>query len=332
MKKNFLFKWVAVLGAISLLANTMLPWLQVYAMVGNYTLDSTDFDANWKFTINIDGTNYAGVEVKDQWDFNDAFKLDYNAWTNNFNDTWTIVDHTNFAEASTNQLAGYYSAYPTEASQDWTSWPAFTPSKFPRLVVNHNFDGNTTIKVTYKDGDENKVFTWKPSDKFWGTEVARNAWIMWIPEDLWLWTFYNNDAQWSLIGESFDKNNIIKVELIPDWMDENIWNSMDFNDYTASLTEDITNSSDKWMIVDHTNFAEASTNQLAGYYSAYPTEASQDWTSWPAFTPSKFPWLVVSHNFDGNTTIKVTYNKVFTWKPSDKFWGTEVARNAWIMW
>ena len=58
MKKNLLFKWVAVLGAVLLLANTSLPGLQVYA-------DSTVI---WQWTIsNPYWWTVEGLSVKHSW-------------------------------------------------------------------------------------------------------------------------------------------------------------------------------------------------------------------------------------------------------------------------
>lgn len=73
-----------------------------------------------------------------------------------------------------------------------------------------------------------------------------------------------------------------------------------------------------WLIVDHTNFAEARHNQLEDYYNNYPSEAQQDGETWPAFTPSAFPWFVINYPFDGNSKINVYHNNelIFEWKPS----------------
>ena len=76
-----------------------------------------------------------------------------------------------------------------------------------------------------------------------------------------------------------------------------------------------------WLIVDHTNFAEAVQNQLVDYYTNYPTEARQDGETWPPFTAAAFPWFVVNYNFDGDSELKVYRNNelVFSnWKPSAK--------------
>lgn len=73
-----------------------------------------------------------------------------------------------------------------------------------------------------------------------------------------------------------------------------------------------------WLIVDHTNFAEARHNQLEDYYNNYPTEAQQDGETWPAFNPAAFPWFVINYDFDGNSKINVYHNNelIFEWKPS----------------
>ena len=109
--------------------------------------------------------------------------------------SFLIVDHTNFAEARHNQLTDYYTNYPTEASQDGENWPAFTPSKFPWLVVNHEFDGNTELQVYYQG---EKVFgDWKPSaqvEQEGGTMVARTYAILSVPEDCGLTQFTETAA------------------------------------------------------------------------------------------------------------------------------------------
>lgn len=75
-----------------------------------------------------------------------------------------------------------------------------------------------------------------------------------------------------------------------------------------------------WLIVDHTNFAEARHNQLEDYYNNYPTEAQQDGEDWPPFTAAAFPWFVVNYPFDGTIIVNIYYkNKsVLNWKPSAK--------------
>lgn len=91
-----------------------------------------------------------------------------------------------------------------------------------------------------------------------------------------------------------------------------------------------------WLIVDHTNFAQAVQNQLADYYANYPVEAAQDGQTWPPFTASAFPWFVANYNFDGNTTIHVKYNgeEVASWKPTatvEREDGTTVSRTYTIV-
>jgi len=92
-----------------------------------------------------------------------------------------IVDHTNFADARNNELADYYNNYPTEASQDGESWPPFTASAFPWVVVNHAFDGNTVLKLFYKGSE---VLSYTPSaevEKEDGSNVARTYAIIGVP-------------------------------------------------------------------------------------------------------------------------------------------------------
>ena len=62
-----------------------------------------------------------------------------------------------------------------------------------------------------------------------------------------------------------------------------------------------------WLIVDHTNFAEARHNELEDYYNNYPVEARQDGETWPPFTVSAFPWFVVNYSFDGIKKLHVYY-------------------------
>ena len=104
--------------------------------------------------------------------------------------SWLIVDHTNFEQARQNQLVDYYNNYPTEASQDGQTWPPFTPSKFPWLVINYNFDGESEVIVKYQG---NVVFSdWQPSAKITNelnNQVNRTYAIMSVPEDLGLTQF-----------------------------------------------------------------------------------------------------------------------------------------------
>lgn len=106
-----------------------------------------------------------------------------------------IVDHNNYADAYANQLVDYYNNYPTEAAQDGPTWPAFTPSKFPWLVINHNFNGDTEVTVYYQG---EKVFgDWKPSAKITredNTEVDRTYAILSVPEDLGLTMYTESTA------------------------------------------------------------------------------------------------------------------------------------------
>lgn len=104
--------------------------------------------------------------------------------------SWLIVDHNNFEQARQNQLVDYYNNYPTEATQDGETWPPFTPSKFPWLVINYNFDGNSEVIVKYNG---TIVFDdWKPSAKITNelnNQVDRTYAIMSVPEDLGLTQF-----------------------------------------------------------------------------------------------------------------------------------------------
>jgi hypothetical protein len=104
--------------------------------------------------------------------------------------TWLIVDHNNFAEAKQNQLVDYYINYPAEDTNDGNTWPPFTPSKFPWLVINRNFDGTEEVVVKYQDSI---VFEdWKPSAKITNEsneEVDRTYAIISLPEDLGLTQF-----------------------------------------------------------------------------------------------------------------------------------------------
>lgn len=104
--------------------------------------------------------------------------------------SWLIVDHNNFAQAVQNQLVDYYNNYPTEAAQDGQTWPPFTASKFPWLVINYNFDGDSEVIVKYNG---TIVFNdWKPTAKVTredNTQVNRTYAIMSVPEDLGLTQF-----------------------------------------------------------------------------------------------------------------------------------------------
>lgn len=75
-----------------------------------------------------------------------------------------------------------------------------------------------------------------------------------------------------------------------------------------------------WLIVDHTNFADARHNQLEDYYNNYPLEAQQDGESWPPFTASAFPWFVVNYNFDGVIRLNIYYKNglVVSYVPTAK--------------
>jgi len=119
-----------------------------------------------------------GDKGEDGWVGKSAYDLylDSVAEKGNF----LIVDHRNFAEARYNELNDYYTLNPVEAEQDGDTWPPFDPTQFPWLVVNHNFDGATYIRVLYKNGER---FVWKPSAKIWGTDVDRTYGIISVPAE-----------------------------------------------------------------------------------------------------------------------------------------------------
>lgn len=84
--------------------------------------------------------------------------------------------------------------------------------------------------------------------------------------------------------------------------DNMIWNKdgdLLVNDGENNWKDILGEKISSWLIVDHTNFAEARHNQLEDYYNNYPTEARQDGETWPPFTASVFPWFVVNYNFNG---------------------------------
>ena len=427
-----------------------------------------------------------GINGQDGQDGKSAYDLYVDQNTTVCN-TWLIVDHRNFAEARHNQLEDYYNNYPVEAQQDGETWPPFTASKFPWLVVNYNFDGNTTANFYYKD--ELKL-SWKPSAKVEqesGNFVDRTYGILSIPEEFnipeftetiegtdvfidpndirvelttalslndWLESLKGKDGSIGAAGKDGKSAYELYVSTVPagqtpmtieewlaslkgntDTIDISILNNYATTEYVNNkfddvlginadgisalkvLTEDSsaatgllkvigekadsstvytksqvdqilqdisingvvgqdgksayeiavdngftgdvsawleslkgvdghdgvdgingidgidgidgksayelylesnTTLSNSWLIVDHTNFAEARHNQLEDYYNNYPVEAQQDGETWPAWTPSAFPWIVVNHNFDGNTTLIVKYlgEEVFRTLPS----------------
>lgn len=125
------------------------------------------------------------------------------------------------------------------------------------------------------------------------------------------------DLQW---GHSNKREMVFDSNTIPP--DNMIWNKD--GDILVNKGED--NWEDiipgekisSWLIVDHTNFAEARHNQLEDYYNNYPSEAEHDGETWPPYNAAMFPWFVVNYEFDGDTTIHI-YEKnkeVFRWKPS----------------
>ena len=156
-----------------------------------------------------------------------------------------VVDHTNFAEARQNELVDYYNNYPTEANQDGDTWPAFTPSKFPWLVINHEFDGNTEV-VVYYQGE--KVFgDWKPSAQVQqenGNMVNRTYAILSVPEDCGLTQFTETAAGNEVLLNPKDiEVRLINANSTIDYIHDNITSaniSKLTTDGTHTLTEDIT--------------------------------------------------------------------------------------------
>lgn len=156
-----------------------------------------------------------------------------------------VVDHTNFAEARQNELVDYYNNYPTEANQDGDTWPAFTPSKFPWLVINHEFDGNTEV-VVYYQGE--KVFgDWKPSAQVQqesGNMVNRTYAILSVPEDCGLTQFTETAAGNEVLLNPEDiEVRLINANSTIDYIHDDITSaniSKLTTEGTHTLTEDIT--------------------------------------------------------------------------------------------
>jgi len=124
------------------------------------------------------------------------------------------------------------------------------------------------------------------------------------------------DLQW---GHSNKREMVFDSNTIPP--DNMVWNKdgdllvcNDGESWGDILGEKVSS----WLIVDHTNFAEARHNQLEDYYNNYPTEARQDGETWPAFNPAAFPWFVINYDFDGSSKINIYRNNelIFEWKPS----------------
>lgn len=119
---------------------------------------------------------------------------------NNF----TIVDHTNFASARHNQLEDYYNNYPQEAYNDGETWPAWTPSAFPWIVVNYNFDGNTTLIVKYQGSEVFRTLPFAQVEREDGTMVARTYSIWSLPNDCGLTQFTESAAGNELLANPAD--------------------------------------------------------------------------------------------------------------------------------
>lgn len=130
----------------------------------------------------------------------------------------TVVDHRNFGDANIQtKLADYYANYPVEARQDGTTWPPFTASKFPWLLINYNFNGNEEL-IVYFQG--NKVFDgWKPSamiDQYdnegheSGTSVARTYAILSVPDECHLTDYVETVAGTDVLLDPADFKVYIK--------------------------------------------------------------------------------------------------------------------------
>ena len=81
-------------------------------------------------------------------------------------------------------MEDYYNNYPSEAEHDGETWPPYNAAMFPWVVVNYEFDGDTTIHIYEKNKE---VFSWKPSAlvaKEDQTLVARTYGIIGVPGDI----------------------------------------------------------------------------------------------------------------------------------------------------
>ena len=242
MKKSFLFKWVAVLGAILLLANAVLPGLQVFAkwdessgFLWNYVWNEetwTESATNWAHKI-----YYEKNSDEDYWCTNG-----WGHWGTCADKWWTL-----------NWDVCEWGEWPDSCVQSWSGAISAPGAQFPWIAVAFTEDFKWTIKFNYEDYSNGEDYfprgTWI---REWGPE-GKLRWAASIPEEFGNVYLLNN---WTTTF-NIDKFNISLVAartltihyVYSNWeeaAEDYTWEMLEWTEYThdspeiANYTADVT--------------------------------------------------------------------------------------------
>ena len=196
MKKNFLFKWVSILGAISLLASTVLPGSWAFAQT---TSESTDWDF---YALHaLPASNGDGEIIE-------------NSKANWWNGTYTSADGTYTVTIDeTNRTITYsnISLKDPGANDEWRpDWRVWFGARFE-----HEGQGNKEVKIDQYTMDDGYVWVWLKADTVKQLVTAGTLTKEWNIDASYegVSVTYNMIVDLSNI-EIFDINNssVIKVE------------------------------------------------------------------------------------------------------------------------
>ena len=255
-----------------LLLNTVLPTVPVFARdpaSSDYEVTLAEVAAAdpylvvtpWEHTVIVEDQTQTYEEYMEEH----TQILDRSDSESKEDDKWIFIDHTNYANVANTWLADYYTNYEAEAWQDGINDPAFawgavhqntwcangsngcvdghvmpwTPSKFPWLFINHNFDGNTEVVISYNGAVV--LSGWFPSSQIekynlaWESagSVDRTYGFVSVPEELNLGTA--ETAEWTAHGLDLSK---FEVKLVPN-ITESDWKT-DNPDRTISFADGVT--------------------------------------------------------------------------------------------
>ena len=154
MKKNSLFKWVSILGAVLLLATSVMPGLQAFADYSDdtwewmYVYDEASWDeavANWWLA-----KYYAAYPDEDRWCAPNAYK-----------------DYWHYGQAADKELSGW--VWPDTCTHAWSWVVNAVWSTLPWIVINFKDDFNWKIKFSYEGKED--VYPWSrtgwTNSNFW---------------------------------------------------------------------------------------------------------------------------------------------------------------------
>ena len=281
MKKNFLFKWVSVLGAVLLLATSVMPGLQyAYAQetpaqqAAELVYDLIYDEASWNAAYNKEGSAlkeyYEDYPDEDRWCLDDT-----EAWWH----YWRVADKVN-------------EAWPDTCVQSWKGAVNAAGAKYPWAVINVP-EGWLKGTIIFEYGD---IYVGDNAKAPFGQYVTLNNSfaIASIPG-----TFGNDDFKVDANGEwsTFDVRGF-SIKYIP-----------------AEFTE-LTKDTDWFYVNDTTSFNNAKTQwkkPLEKYYRDYPwADLWADNGSWRGHATVNASCIFNSY-WDAEKTIPYASNWVVKW-------------------